>query len=267
MGILSKGSKPDNFESPNSVKLIFTNIWGLCSNCIECESFLKSNSRDILALCKTNLDESIDSSNFSVRGLLLLIWKDYYSYVWSCSLYEGRTFSLMGLISRMLCRFLLIFLTGYTYSLSYFFSPYWSPSLSLCADFDSVLSNIDKVLSISPSANVFVIGDFKVHHGDWLTYSGVTDLVNSLINISNNLTQMVNFPTQIPDYNSQSCSFGFIFFFDLFVLQCLSLHWEILIMLSHWKLNAPFHDIACYYSAVELGRFSRLFERCSMEYL
>ena len=170
MGILSKGSKPDNFESPNSVKLIFTNIWGLCSNCIECESFLKSNSRDILALCKTNLDESIDSSNFSVRGLLLLIWKDYYSYVWSCSLYEGRTFSLMGLISRML---------------------------------------------------------------------------------SNNLTQMVNFPTQIPDYNSQSCSFGFIFFFDLFVLQCLSLHWEILIMLSHWKLNAPFHDIACYYSAVD----------------
>ena len=186
-----------------------------------------------------------------MRGLLLLIWKDYYSYVWSCSLYEGRTFSLMGLISRMLCRFLLIFLTGYTYSLSYFFSPYWSPSLSLCADFDSVLSNIDKVLSISPSANVFVIGDFKVHHGDWLTYSGVTDLVNSLINISNNLTQMVNFPTQIPDYNSQSCSFGFIFFFDLFVLQCLSLHWEILIMLSHWKLNAPFHDIACYYSAVD----------------
>ena len=28
MAILSKGCKPDNFESNNSLKLSFTNIWG-----------------------------------------------------------------------------------------------------------------------------------------------------------------------------------------------------------------------------------------------
>ena len=48
-------------------------------------------------------------------------------------------------------------------------------SLSLCTVFDSVSSNIDEVLLINPSANVFVFGDFNIHHKDWLTYSGGTD--------------------------------------------------------------------------------------------
>ena len=76
MTILSKACKPDNFESHNSLKLNFTNIRGLRSNFADCESFLESNSPDILALCETNLDGSIDSTNFSVRGYLPLIRKD-----------------------------------------------------------------------------------------------------------------------------------------------------------------------------------------------
>ena len=58
-----------------TLKLSFTNIRGLRSNFVNCESFLESNSPDILALCETNLDDSIDSGNFSVRGYLPLIWK------------------------------------------------------------------------------------------------------------------------------------------------------------------------------------------------
>ena len=45
-------------------------------NFVDCESFLESNSPDIFALCKTNLDDSIDSGNFSVRGYLPIIQKD-----------------------------------------------------------------------------------------------------------------------------------------------------------------------------------------------
>ena len=63
MDMLSKTSKPDNFESHNSLKLSFTNIQGLRSNFLNCGSFLESNSSDILALCKSNLDDSIDSGN------------------------------------------------------------------------------------------------------------------------------------------------------------------------------------------------------------
>ena len=76
MASLSKGHKPDNFESHNSLKLWFTNIQGLHSNFADRKSFLESNSPNILALCKRHLDDSIDSGNFSVRGYLPLIWKD-----------------------------------------------------------------------------------------------------------------------------------------------------------------------------------------------
>ena len=89
-GLLSKACKPDNFESHNSLKLSFTNSRGLRSNFIDYESFLESNSPDVFALCETNLDDSIDSGNFSVRGINLKVF--YYSYAWSCSLCERRTF-------------------------------------------------------------------------------------------------------------------------------------------------------------------------------
>ena len=76
MTILSKGCKLDNFEPCNSLKRSFMNIQGLCSNFVGCESFLESNSADILALYETNLDDSIDSGIFIVRDYLPLIQKD-----------------------------------------------------------------------------------------------------------------------------------------------------------------------------------------------
>ena len=82
-------------------------------------------------------------------------------------------------------------------------------SLSLCTVFDSISSKIDEVLSINLSANAFVFGDFKVHHKDWLTYSGWTDRPGQIcynLSISNDLTQMFNFPTRIPDCYSHSPS-------------------------------------------------------------
>ena len=81
MVILSKAYKPDNFELHNSLNLTFRNIRGLCSNFVECETFLESNSPDILALCETNLDDTIDSGNFSMRGYLPLIRKDSSTHV------------------------------------------------------------------------------------------------------------------------------------------------------------------------------------------
>ena len=93
------------------------------------------------------------------------------------------------------------------HSVSYLFYLYRSPSLSLCMVFDSISSNIDEVLSINPSANVFVFGDFNVHHKDWLTYSGGIDRPGELcynFSISDDLTQMVNFPARIQDCDSHS---------------------------------------------------------------
>ena len=54
----------------------------------------------------------------------------------------------------------LCFRLSLLHSVSYFFFLYRSP-LSLRIVFDSISSEIDEVLSINPSANVFVFGDFK----------------------------------------------------------------------------------------------------------
>ena len=53
------------------LNLSFKNVQGLHSNFIECESFLESDSPGILALRETNLDDLIDSGNFSVRVISL----------------------------------------------------------------------------------------------------------------------------------------------------------------------------------------------------
>ena len=87
--------KPDNFESYNSLKLSFTNIRSLRSNFVDCISFLGSNSPHILALCETNLGDSIDSGNFSVKGYLPLIQKDSGNYTYGLAVYikEGLPFA------------------------------------------------------------------------------------------------------------------------------------------------------------------------------
>ena len=143
----------------------------------------------------------------------------------------ARDLSLENSADSYLC-----FRLALLHSVSYFFFLYRSPSSSLCTVFDSTLSNIDEVLSINPSANVFVFGDFNAHHKDWLSYSGGTDRPGELcymFSISNDLTQIVNFPTRIPDCDSTILLFWISFFLLtlVFVLQWLSLLWEILIML------------------------------------
>ena len=109
MATLSKGCKPDNFESNNSLKRSFMNIRDLRSSFVDCESFLESSSPDILALCETSMDDSFDSGNFCVRGYLPLIRKDSTTHMHSVTVYlkEGLPFawdlSLENSASSYLC--------------------------------------------------------------------------------------------------------------------------------------------------------------------
>ena len=128
--------------------------------------------------------------------------------------------------------------------------------------FDSISSNIDEVLSINPSHNVFIFGDFNIHHKNWLTYSGGIDITGELCyksSISNDLTQMVNFPTWIPDCDSHSPALLDLFLLLLvFVLKCPSHHWEnhavvsvSIDLLSNLKQDVLLHCIACDYSCAD----------------
>ena len=87
--------KPDNSEPQNSLKLSFTNIRGLPSNFLKCESFLESKSPDILALCEKNFYDSNNSGDFCVSGYLSLIRNDSITHIHSLIVYvkEGLPFA------------------------------------------------------------------------------------------------------------------------------------------------------------------------------
>ena len=138
MAILFKRCKPDNFEPHNSLKVSFTNIQGLRSNVVECESFLESNSPYILALCQTNLDDSSDSGNFSVRGYLPLIRRDFVTHMYGFVVYvkKGLPFA-RSLSPENSADSYLSFRLALLHSLSYLFFLYWSLSSLICTIFDS----------------------------------------------------------------------------------------------------------------------------------
>ena len=134
MAILSKACKPDNFGSHNSLKLSFTNIRGLRLDFVDCESYLWSNSPNILALFETILEDSVNSDDFSVRGYFPLFRKDSSTHMHGLAVYvnEGLFFawdlSLEKSGDSSLCFWLALL-----HSVSYFFFFYWS--LHLCAQF------------------------------------------------------------------------------------------------------------------------------------
>ena len=76
MAILSGMCNRDNFQSRNSLK----HIYQYSRSSLKFH-FIKSNSHDILVLCETNLEDSIDFSNFPVMDYFSLIRKDSFTHM------------------------------------------------------------------------------------------------------------------------------------------------------------------------------------------
>ena len=101
---------------------------------------------------------------------------------------------------------------------------------------------------------MFLFGDFNVHHKDWLTYSGGTDRPGELcynFSISNDLTQIVNFPTRIPDCDSHSPAL-----LDLFLSSdasiCSTIAFPPLGNSDHVVVSvSPFHRVAYDYTRAD----------------
>ena len=114
-----------------------------------------SNSPDILVQCETNLDDSIYSRNFSVRGFLPLIWKDLITHIHGLVVYVKEGLPFAQDLSQKTLQIL-------TYVFDWLYFTQCLTSFS-CIDhllhrytyfFDSISFNIDEVLSINPSAIV-----------------------------------------------------------------------------------------------------------------
>ena len=71
----------------------------------------------------------------------------------------------------------------------------WNISMQQCPDLLEIISkSLPNISVLSLIFLFFVFGDFNLHHKDLLTYSVGTD----------SLTELVNFPTQIPNCDSRS---------------------------------------------------------------
>ena len=113
------------------------------------------------------MDDSIDSGNFSVRGYLPLIQKGSIAHMHDLAVYvkERLPFPWILFLENSVDSYL-CFGVALLHSVPYFFFLYQSPSLLLYMVFDSISSNIDKVLLINQCANVFFFGEFDGHHKD-----------------------------------------------------------------------------------------------------
>ena len=117
---------------------------------------------------------------------------------------------------------------------------------------------------INPSVNVFVFANFIVHHKDWVTYSGATDQPGELcynFSISNDLTQMVNFPTCIPDFILSPALLDLFIYFSCPTMAFPSFgNSDVVVSASisfpsNSQQDAPFHHIAYDYSRADWDSF------------
>ena len=138
----------------------------------------------------------------------------------------------------------LYFRLALLHSVSYFFFLYRSPSSALCTVFDSISSNIDDVLSINPI--LFHLTQMRFSRSihllmfsslDWTGLPFPVELIglmNSVIILLSQMTLPRWFTFLLGSLTAiliVPLFWIYLFLTLVFVLQWLSLHWEILIML------------------------------------
>jgi Endonuclease-reverse transcriptase len=186
--------------------LQFCNIRGLNGNYISVQAHLSNSNPAILALSETQTHNNSDPSLFAVagyhfeqvfshkRGVALYIRNDVayqildnlngnripeFNYIWAKFIFDKRTI--------------------------YFCFIYRSPSTSpsdTVIEFDNLSYCINSLIQNDPSSEIVIAGDFNVHNAEWLLHSSNTTEEGRFVELFcslNNLTQIINEPTRIPD--------------------------------------------------------------------
>ena len=86
---------------------------------------------------------------------------------------------------------------------------YCSPNATNFPSFFEYLTSChESLLSSHPHAEVLYIGDFNVHHTDWLksTHTDVGGIEAFHFSISNELEQIIKHPTRVPDRHDHAAN-------------------------------------------------------------
>ena len=166
MTVLSK-SKTGTVNPSKPLRVAFTNIRGLRSNFSDLQTHLFQASPDILAISETCLTSDVADDDFSVSGYLPIKRKDSLNGKHGLAVYLKSTLPISRQEelelpdSSSMC-----FRLSLLHSTSYLFFLYCSPSNQGCSVLDNMSNSIDRALTLHPSANIFVFGDFNAHHKD-----------------------------------------------------------------------------------------------------
>ena len=186
--------------SSNLLSVNFCNIRGLCSNFQSVEHHLSSSKPHLLFLTETQISVDTDSKPFSVSSYYL--YPRFQSKA-GCCVYVRSDITCSRAPGLESSEFSTIWLRLQCHSLTKFFcAVYLSPNSSNYVKFfDYLSSKVEHILTHFPSAEISILGDFNVHHQLWLSSPFTDQPGEHAYNfaILNDLEQLVQLPTRIPD--------------------------------------------------------------------
>ena len=220
-GDTSSGSIGSPHESPGlsvdggsvSFKIHFTNIRGLASNHASVEQHLATSSPNLLLLSETQVARDASDSTFQIPQYNLVSRFRYRGGV--CAYYNINT-PVARLLELESVNFdaiwLKICLPTKTLIICFCYCPY--SNFNHLPFFQYLTTCHESLQTSHPNAEILYIGDFNVHHTEWLS-SNHTDMGGrEAYNFSllHDLEQIIQQPTRVPDRHDQSPNILDLFF-------------------------------------------------------
>ena len=196
-----------SIQDPNACNftISFCNIRGLSSNLPSVEYYLLTSSPNLLCLTETQVSSDVSLEPFSIPNYNL--FPCFRSKGGVC-VYAHSTTPVTRLSHLESPNYDVLWLKLALPSCTKFIcSVYRSPNAANSSDFfDYLTLQYETIVSNNPRAEVIFLGDFNVHHKDWL-HSSHTDTEGETaytFSIYNDLDQLIQFPTRIPDQHSHT---------------------------------------------------------------
>ena len=215
VGTCGSSNGPTHDSTPHdrlsSFSIHYTNIRGLNSNFSSVEAHLVTSSPNLFLLSETQLSSQSSPDPFQISR--------YNLYSRFCS--KGGVAAYINTpIARLMdlesphfdVLWLKIYLPTTTIILCFC---YCSPNVTdFLSFFEYLTSCHESLLTKHPHAEVLFIGDFNVHHTDWLqsTHTDVGGIEAFHFSISNELEQIIKHPTRVPDRHDHTANTLDLFF-------------------------------------------------------
>ena len=211
VGTHGSSSGPTHDPSPqdrlSSFSIHYTNIRGLNSNFSSVESHLATSSPNLFLISETQLSSQSSPDPFQISHYNLYSRFRCKSGVCAYCNINTPIARLMDLESPHFdVLWLKIYLPTTTIFLCFC---YCSPNATNFPSFFEYLTSChESLLSSHPHAEVLYIGDFNVHHTDWLksTHTDVGGIEAFHFSISNELEQIIKHPTRVPDRHDHAAN-------------------------------------------------------------